>query len=149
MFPTHQHSDQAESRKGIPIGAGGQMNKSIGSRRGHSIERELTSPVHHELSVVFAGAVAPTRACSTGSGLAGGPRAARYGTPAMKSQVQSVFRNEPMLPLSFSSSADGRIELTGPEPDSVSRLMNLKVGIPQQLSVIVNGGSFVVSIIAL
>ena len=53
-----------------------------------------------------------------------------------------------MLPLSFSSSADGRIELTGPEPDSVSRLMNLKVGIPPQLSVIVNGGSFVVSIIA-
>jgi GTP-binding protein Era len=58
---THPHADlvrieavvltETESQKGILIGAGGRMIKSIGIAARRTIERELGSRVHLELSV--------------------------------------------------------------------------------------------------
>jgi GTP-binding protein Era len=42
---------ETESQKGILIGAGGRMIKSIGTAARQAIERELQSKVHLELSV--------------------------------------------------------------------------------------------------
>ena len=42
---------ETESQKGILIGAGGKMIKSIGVAARRAIERELSSRVHLELSV--------------------------------------------------------------------------------------------------
>jgi GTP-binding protein Era len=42
---------EAESQKGIVIGAGGRMVKAIGVAARRAIERELRTPVHLELTV--------------------------------------------------------------------------------------------------
>ena len=42
---------ETESQKGILIGAGGRMIKSIGTAARRAIERELGTPVHLALSV--------------------------------------------------------------------------------------------------
>jgi GTP-binding protein Era len=42
---------ETESQKGILIGAGGRMIKSIGIAARHAIERELGTRVHLELAV--------------------------------------------------------------------------------------------------
>ena len=59
---------ETESQKGILIGAGGQMVKSIGTAPRRAIERELGTACTSTCRSASAGTGGATSGCSTGSG---------------------------------------------------------------------------------